>query len=807
MDVETTGLLEDDNLEYHCIMMKEFKKDKWLLFCDINGLTESERKKINKNLVDVTWYDISELNVVLASGEIEAIVCHNILGYDLPVLNKLSGTTYTVGPDTVNGVDIRIIDSLIMSRRLYPDRLNPRGCPSSVHNPVTDRLDVVRPHGLMSWGYRVGNMKPVIHDWRNQSLFTYIKRCYEDIKINELTYIALCKEAKDVAIPNGKKKGDWSLPLRMAHKVAYGMYQQAFDGVVLDQKLANWLIEDIDKEMNKIAEEVEPLLPMKALSSSDQPKFPARPYLKRTKKEIDGDKLQRLSDSSIKYGKKFGITKEHEIRQVIENGIPLILEAPMLLKNQQDIKIYLIGLGWEPFILNFKDITTKEKRKVDEDQMHINALEYIEKVKKSPFRKMIFKNLGYKGTPDVSSSAFLSKVKKNGRRLPSSPKFKDNYGMCPNLERLEGEMVKKIIKWLSMKNRRSVLKSLEKDTGWLNDRRLARDGRLSCRSSGITPTVRKKHAGVVNVPKNDPDVLYGKEFRSLFICPDDYLNIGTDACGIEARNAGHAAFAFDGGDYAKELLQGDIHTVNAQTYTDIIQEWQRGVNDTPLRVISRNDGKSPSYAIQYGCGADRISAMLGVPTDIGGRLRDGWWEAKPGLNAYKKALERYWIKTKKKYIMGIDGSKIFIRSQHSLVNFALQSMGALIMDWASCYLMVTAKKEGLDYQRWSEFHDEQQCYQHKDEIEIITSPSTPEKDLPKDKKGKRSRKKDPLKPEQHRDGKQYSDPLYKDGKWIQYYSRVGELLSEGFKKAGEFYNLRIEYAGEYKVGKTWADCH
>jgi hypothetical protein len=81
-----------------------------------------------------------------------------------------------------------------MSQVLNPDRELPRGCPTTIRNPVTNKSKAIGPHGLEAWGYRVGYKKVEIHDWRE---FTpeMIERCEMDVTINEKVYKALLKEA------------------------------------------------------------------------------------------------------------------------------------------------------------------------------------------------------------------------------------------------------------------------------------------------------------------------------------------------------------------------------------------------------------------------------------------------------------------------------------------------------------------------------------------------------------------------------------------------------------------------------------
>lgn len=153
--------------------------------------------------------------------------------------------------------------------------------------------------------------------------------------------------------------------------------------------------------------------------------------------------------------------------------------------------------------------------------------------------------------------------------IPTSPKMQEQGKICPNLEAMEGDIVKKVVKWLSLRNRLSVL------TGWMNHERLEYDGRLPGRRSGIASTHRQKHAVICNVPKASEKVLYGKEFRSLFTVEDSMLLAAADASGVEARVQGHYSWRYDGGSTAKELLDGDVHCFSEDT--EILTEggWKR----------------------------------------------------------------------------------------------------------------------------------------------------------------------------------------------------------------------------------------
>lgn len=64
-------------------------------------------------------------------------------------------------------------------------------------------------------------------------------------------------------------------------------------------------------------------------------------------------------------------------------------------------------------------------------------------------------------------------------------------------------------------------------------------------------------------------------------------------------------------------------------------------------------------------------------------------------------------------------------------------------------------------------------------------------------------------PEEKRDGKQYSKPVFnkETNKWIQYYSPAGELFAKCIEAAGEYFNMYLPFPGQYMVGLTYSDTH
>lgn len=164
---------------------------------------------------------------------------------------------------------------------------------------------------------------------------------------------------------------------------------------------------------------------------------------------------------------------------------------------------------------------------------------------------------------------------KTRQLIPTSPKMQEQGKLCKNLEAMEGELVGKVVKWLSLRNRLSVLE------GWMKNPRLQYDGRIGAGRTGIAATHRQKHKVVVNVPKADPKVLLGNEFRKLWIAEEGYLIAAGDAAALEGRVQGHYCWRYDDGVTAEELLKGDVHSKNAVAFYGELNPIVKALYESP----------------------------------------------------------------------------------------------------------------------------------------------------------------------------------------------------------------------------------
>jgi DNA polymerase-1 len=155
---------------------------------------------------------------------------------------------------------------------------------------------------------------------------------------------------------------------------------------------------------------------------------------------------------------------------------------------------------------------------------------------------------------------------------------------------------------------------------------------------------------------------YGKECRNLFTVPDNYSLVGADLSGIELRCLAH--FMPDGGDYGQQIVDGDIHQLNADNMG-----------------ISRDDAKTVQYALCYGAGDQRLGQILGKGPKEGRALKEAYFKANPAFAALLRQIKK--VVKDRGYLIGLDGRHLPVRSEHLALNVLLQSAGALIAKkWA-----------------------------------------------------------------------------------------------------------------------------
>ena len=205
------------------------------------------------------------------------------------------------------------------------------------------------------------------------------------------------------------------------------------------------------------------------------------------------------------------------------------------------------------------------------------------------------------------------------------------------------------------------------------------------------------HPNMAQVPAVRAE--YGKECRALFTAPDNRVLVGADASGLELRCLAHYMYQWDKGSYAKEILEGDIHTANQQA----------------AGLETRDQAKTFIYAFLYGAGDKKIGEIVGGSSREGKKLKASFMSKIPAIKSLTSAVH---LQVEKHgYLLGLDGRMLPCRSMHSALNLLLQSAGAVVMKQALVEFEMDNKD--IPYELHANVHDEVQFSCNKKQADAL----------------------------------------------------------------------------------------
>lgn len=312
------------------------------------------------------------------------------------------------------------------------------------------------------------------------------------------------------------------------------------------------------------------------------------------------------------------------------------------------------------------------------------------------------------------------------------------------LEKIGTPEAKLLIEYLMINKR--IGQIAEGDQAWLKV--LAADARIHgavTTNGAVTGRCTHHHPNVAQVPAVGAP--YGEECRALFGPPAGYYQLGCDASGIELRCLAHYLARYDGGKYMEVLLNGDIHTENQKA----------------AGLPTRADAKRFIYAYLYGAGDVLIGSLFepqapeAKQRSLGKRIKAQFLDKTPALRQLITDVRA--TASTRKFLRGLDGRHLHVRSEHSALNLLFQSAGALIMKQATIIMWNDLFEHGFTFGRevaqMAHIHDEYQLAVRND--------------IPKE--------------------------------------LVGEIAVNAIRKAGEHFGFRCPLDGEYKTGSNWAETH
>ena len=229
------------------------------------------------------------------------LIGHNIIGYDIPVVERLGHIDLS---------DKKIVDTLVLSRLFKPTREG--------------------NHGLEGWGYRLG-FKKGDYGEQEQAWEHYtpemLEYCKRDVVLNHKVYTALKHESK----------GFTPTSVRIEHQTARIVDQQRNTGFLLDIKKSMSLVAMFETKLYELEEEVQ------------------KEFLATVEKQIlthsytSTGKVAKVAKDQ--HGKGVRLTdKEYEKFTMYQNPKPIIRETSteFNLGSRKQIGEYLIRSGWEP---------------------------------------------------------------------------------------------------------------------------------------------------------------------------------------------------------------------------------------------------------------------------------------------------------------------------------------------------------------------------------------------------------------------------------------------------------------------------
>mgnify|MGYP006088881515 CR=1 FL=1 len=257
--------------------------------------------KIHCMVIDgVAITDYQEMRDCL--NKVSTLVGHNIIRYDIPVLERLLNIT----------IKATLVDTLALSWYLYPTRTR---------------------HGLAVWGEDFGISKPTVDDWENLPLEEYVNRCKEDVRIN----ILLWKLQKgDLEALYDGKYNDLVEYLTFKMTCAKGQEEEKWKfNEVQGEELLSLMIERQDIAKDTL-HSVMPEVPK--YSKKVRPKEPFK---------MDGTlSVVGLRWKELVEERNLGFDYQGEV-QVFQKNLP-----PNASSSKQ-IKDWLFALGWIPATYNF----------------------------------------------------------------------------------------------------------------------------------------------------------------------------------------------------------------------------------------------------------------------------------------------------------------------------------------------------------------------------------------------------------------------------------------------------------------------
>jgi DNA polymerase I-like protein with 3'-5' exonuclease and polymerase domains len=265
------------------------------------------------------------------------------------------------------------------------------------------------------------------------------------------------------------------------------------------------------------------------------------------------------------------------------------------------------------------------------------------------------------------------------------------------------------------------------------------DGRVHGRvitNGAVTGRMTHSSPNMAQIPNSGS--VYGPECRQCWTVEHGNVLVGCDASGLELRMLAHY---MKDQEYTHAVVSG-----SSKDGTDIHTKNQKAAG-----LQTRDQAKTFIYAFLYGAGPAKIGSIVGGTAKDGEKLISSFLDATPALKSLRNKIAKY---ASKGFVPGLDGRKIWVRSEHSALNSLLQGAGAIVMKKALVLFDEKIRRNRWPIKMVANVHDEFQFECPRDIAET-----------------------------------------------------AGAAAKQSIIEAGHAYNLRCPLDGEYKIGTNWRETH
>ena len=748
-DLETDGLLSQLT-RIHLLVIRDFERH----------VTHVFRRNDHEDTIEIGLRLLAEA---------EENVGHNIVGFDMPAIEKVYGSPYNVG---------RILDTLVMTRMCFANqkdrdfRLQEKGLLPG---------KFIGQHTLKAWGYRLNMHKGDYADVYEQKAKDL--GITDEDEIRKFVWGTWNQDMEDYAVQDVEVTtmlyqqvidSKWADSARiLEHRIHQWMAWQEENGIPFNVEAAEKLTAELQGEADKLHAE--------AVASFGHWYAPEKKHqVKMVWDDPDGvNKEKTYETPALEFGEDYSraiwgtVTVPKKARNVTTQmpGNPEkdIYLDPMKFSYSPDAPYCKVVLkefnpGSRPQIIdrlvqnhNWHPVDFTEKGNPEVSDSVLRKLPHIPVAIGLAELFYYTKRLGQIAT---GPQAWLKKVQEDGNIHHYCNVGGTISGRAahigPNLGQVPAVMIKEY-KVVTGETRPGsiIMPDGVSPTGRLltPDAIMAAGGRFTLEDYYYEKLRKQIAMG------RDGD--HGWECRDLFgFHPNvderfrDWMMVGIDLKGIELRCFGAQLAKFDKGAYLDIILNLDPHSYNQQM----------------AELPTRASAKTFIYALIYGAGDIKLGSIVAPLADeeeqrrIGKKLRERFMANLPAFAAVVREIQGW---AKQGWLPGLDGRRLFVRSPHSALNTKLQSDAALISkQWILMMHDRLQNQLGLVH-GWD--GDYTQLLWIHDEVQLGARP-----------------------------GKSQSDGLANE---IAYNAR------QAAEDAGKFFNYGAPVEADSKVGKTWANTH